>query len=142
MTQITLSKSDEARLVISSGLIAVAVGVFTLLPSSYLINIIKITFGFSAFFSFLYILLTAAKLKYREPGQIDLYNFTEKFRHKTYDISVDIYGPNLSLITMLGIALLLGWNPTTLPDWRLAIGAVITFPLMLLLLGIFGRKKK
>lgn len=104
---------EQQRLIITLGVIATSVAILALLvsrSSGITWYLIKFTLALSCFFGFMFVLLSASKLKYKEPGAINDFVFPEYLRHKSYDLMIDIFGVNLFLVLGYFISTRLGWD--------------------------------
>lgn len=143
MIQAIITRDDEVRLLICTGFIAAAIGAFDVLPDDIASIMLKTTFAVSGVAAFGYLMLTAAKLKYKEQDSIDIFLYSEKFRQNTYDISINIFGINLNLLLIYGLAGVLGWHFNDgFIDWRIGLGAVLSVAVTYMLLRNARREKK
>ena len=72
----------------------VIVATFFVVPDlDVLANFLKLFLGISALLSAIYLIVSAARVKYKEPGHVyqALY-VTERFRMRMFDWSVDVFG--------------------------------------------------
>jgi|GEM_PF-2211404 len=108
-----MAEKESQRIVVALGILASVVAVIATLPNGdIVITGIKVALGLSGFWSFLFILMTAANMKYQNVGSIGDLTFTEKFRGKSFDLSVDTYGINF-IFVMTYLILAVGFNLNT-----------------------------
>lgn len=105
-----LDDADQQRLVITLGIIAAAIGVYAIpehKPAGWLI--IQVAITVQATLAFLYIIFTAASLKYKGTGSLFDINPPSKVRYWFYDQSIEMFWATL----YAGIASLLFATVTT-----------------------------
>lgn len=131
-------EKESQRIVIALGIVASVAATIVALPNGgIVITVIKATLTWSGVWSFLFILMTAANMKYKNAGSIGDLNFTEKFRGKCFDLSVDAYGVNFIFI-MTYFILAVGFN---LNIWLTAVIA-LTIASTLFILGIIAKRSE
>lgn len=103
--------ADQQRIVIALGVVATEIAVLALADSHRLVSgIIGGLFFLPAVFSFLFIILTGAHLKFSHAGDIGELAVPHKLRHWSYDMSISAYWGAL-LVSMIAFgAFLFGWN--------------------------------
>lgn len=80
---------EQHRFVFS---IAIVATYFVVPDSSILWRCLGYTVGFSAFFSALYLIMSAAQLKYRDPGRMyEVFVVSESLRTRAFDWSVHVF---------------------------------------------------
>ncbi len=127
----TFSPAEQTRLVIVVALVASAIAALQILQpigaDNLLLSMVRVVFLISAACGLLYVLLSAATLKYKRHDEIGGWIFTERFRQFCYNYCIDTYGVQLGTVILFGAAYALGWNfnlPTW--DWRVGIGAILS----------------
>lgn len=72
--------------------VAVVATVFIVPNENALEQFLKLALGFSAFFAALYLITSAARVKYKEPGRMyEVFYVGERFRMWTFDWSVNVF---------------------------------------------------
>lgn len=116
---------EQYRFIFSAAVIAT---VFIVPNSNVFETILKVALGFSAFFSALYLIATAANVKYNEPGVMyQMLYAGEKFRMRMYDFSVDTFAVAfLYILGLTGVGLIQLMSGVELtPAWQWIILVVI-----------------
>jgi hypothetical protein len=125
-----LRPTEQTRLILAAALVATAIAAVQILPdfkNDAVEVFLKGVLVISAFSGFMFILLTAAMLKYSKADEVGSWPFTEKFRTKCYDYCIDSYGIQSGSIIMFGFAYVLGWTfEKDVWDWRVGGGVLVT----------------
>lgn len=76
--------------------IAIIATIFVIPTGNVLMVYLKWVVGFSALFASLYLVFTAATLKYSDPRELyNVFRISERVRMKAYDLSIDVYAIGL-----------------------------------------------
>lgn len=99
---------EDRRFVISGAIIASFLAIMALGDNMpVMLTALYFFLGVSALLSAIYLITTAAILKYHDPGMLyQVVTVDEKFRKRMYDWSIDIFG--LYLISLIGGLVLSG----------------------------------
>jgi len=89
---------EQYRFIFSAAIVAT---VFVIPNDNIAEQALKVVLGFSAFFSALYLIASAACVKYYEPKVMYIFDVYERLRMRMYDFSVDVVG--FALIFFVGI---------------------------------------
>ena len=123
----------------------VIIATFFVIPTiDSLMNFLKIFLGLSAILSAIFLVISAARVKYKEPGYMyqALY-VTERFRMRMFDWSIDIFGfAFLYFISLLATGLLekaLSVQFSELWTWVTVIGILL---IEILIVSIMSRLAK
>lgn len=105
--------------------IAIIATVFVIPSSTALVLFAKIAIDLSAFFAALYLISSAARVKYFETGRIyEIFDVSERFRMKMFDWSIDIFGAAflyfVGLVTTGAIESIPGVNLGRMEPWVVA----------------------
>lgn len=126
-------------------LVATAVAAIQIIPSmpdNSLANFVKLIFAISALSGFLYILFTAAFLKFSRPDVVGNWPFTEKFRRRCYNYCIDSYGVQIGSVIMFGSAYIFGWSfDKSVWDWRVGVGALLTLSMLAFVIYVVRYRK-
>lgn len=139
-----LEKSEEQRISICFGIIATSLALFVVVPSGYW-SIITGIFAISGVLAFVYILITAAKLKYRDPLGVGIIDVPESIRKMAYDVSIDVYGSNFFIIIVITIGYFFNTNkPETFLDLGLSyfLVGILIWIALLIIMAIIANKEK
>lgn len=137
---------EQYRFVFSAAVIAT---VFIMPNSNSLEIFLKATLGFSAFFAALYLIASAARVKYAEPGRLyEIFYVGEHFRMWAYDWSIHVFAVALLFFIGLVVTGLIGTVPGVdldeLWSWVVFIGVTLVTGLIILLITqkVTSRKPK
>lgn len=97
-----MNAREDSKILIASALLASTVAFIALPTDRLAVSPLKFTLLLSGIFFFSYLLLTAANLKTKNPGEIVFIFHAEKWRTKAFDAAVNIYG-----LSIMGLAALL-----------------------------------
>jgi hypothetical protein len=92
-------EKERIKITLSFGIMAMSIGLISLVKnfintsgySIYIHYLVYCTFGFASIFLILYIILTAARYKSREVGQIEDYYISNGVRNFFYDEAINIF---------------------------------------------------
>ena len=101
---------EELRIIVTLGLLATIIGGIALLPSDGLWPAIKTLSAISGVFGFLYVVWTAALLKYSRNNEIGQIAISNNRRKSFYNLSIDIYGYLVATLLAYGSAYIFGWR--------------------------------
>lgn len=107
--------------------------------------LLKGVLGFSAFFAFMYLIVSAANIKYREPGVMyQMLYVGERFRMRMYDFSVDTFAVAfLYLLGLVSVGIFQSISGVKLaPLWQWSILIVVMLALAVTILFISMAIKK
>jgi hypothetical protein len=127
--------------------IAIVATVFIIPSENVFGQFLQLTLGFSAFPAALYIIASAARVKYNEPGRIyQVLYIGERFRMRLFDWSIDVFGASLlffiaSLITNQ-INTVFRLEPGSILFWVLLILIMFILGIFILLISIISNKIK
>lgn len=122
---------------------AVIIATVFVVPSGNALEVfLKGTLGFSALFAALFLIASAARVKYSEPGRLyEIFYVGERFRMWTYDWSLHVFAAAflffIGLITTGLIQKILGFQFEVGLSWAVVFG--ITFAAGLVILLITSR---
>ena len=139
--------ADQQRIVIALGVVATDIAILAISGEYKLVSsVIGGLFFVPALFSFLFIILTAAHLKYRSVGDIGQLTISHGLRRWSYDISINAYWWALILVTLIFVALVFGWDgqsKTFLAYWpTFFISGGFLALIVLITSGLFRKKSK
>lgn len=98
--------------------VAVVATVFVVPMDNALMVFLKSVLGFSAIFAALYLILSAARVKYDEPARLyQVFRPSERFRMRMFDLSVDFFG----FAFLLFIGLLIAGMIDSIPGVELGV---------------------
>lgn len=141
-----ISKTDdERRLIIALGITATSVGAFALDISRQfpeLVQLALVTLYVSGFLSFLYIIFTAARLKYDhyDNDSIGTIPYTEGVRKFCFDYAINIFGYNFILWMAIVVGHILKKQGIETHYFR--YGLLITFIILMIYVSVFAMAKK
>lgn len=124
---------EQYRFTFSAVIIAT---VFVVSSDNTLEVFLRVTLGFSAFFAALFLIASAARVKYNEPGRLyEVFYMGERFRMWAYDWSIHVFAAAFlffigSIITGLidkipGVQLGVVWSWVVLVGVTLIVGLII-----------------
>lgn len=120
--------------------IAIVATVFIIPSENVFGQFLQLALGFSAFLAALYLIASAARVKYNEPGRMyQILYVSERFRMRLFDWSIDIFGAALlyfisSLITNQ-INTVFRLELGSILFWVLLIGVMLVSGLLILLIS-------
>jgi len=138
-----LDKIEEQRLTICFGIVATVFAVIAFVPDGYW-SFLKGIFAISGFCAFLYILLTATKLKHKDPKAFGFMEVPDVMRKVLYDISIDVYGSNLMLVLAFSSGYLLQTDKsksTADVGWQFFLIGIATSIVFLLFFSVIEWRK-
>lgn len=135
---------EQFRFVFAGAVIAT---VF-IVPNGNIFEILlKIALGFSALFAALYLIATAANVKYKEPGVMyEMLYVGERFRMRMYDFSVDTFAAAfLIFLGLMSVALIqaasgIELNPVW--QWIILISTMLILGVITLFVSRSVRKRE
>ncbi len=133
---------EQIRITFSAAIVATFLA--TLALNADWIFFIKLILGSSALFAGIFLLLTAASLKYYNPRWIyDIFYASEKIRLISYDMAIDSFGIFLigATSTFVSLHIFKFSNPVFLIFNLSVIGVVILVSVLLSLLNIYNDKR-
>lgn len=137
--------AEQLRLLIAVAVIATTMGVFTLDVEDYGFALVLQGFiAIPSLFLGLYVLFTAAHLKYEEPAEIGVLSIPEKIRRSCYDTGINLFWVMFLIFVIVFIAGLFGWRgdmTNLLSFWPSFIVSFVVL-LLLMLWSIFAANKE
>ncbi len=135
---------EQFRFVFSGVVIAT---VFVVPSDSVFELLLKGVLGFSAFFAAIYLIASAANIKYREPGiMYQMLYVGERFRMRMYDFSVDTFAVAfLYLLGLVGVGLsqsISGVEFAPLWQWSILIFVMFALAVTILFTSIALKKRE
>lgn len=125
---------ENQRLTIALGIVATGIAVKTLDLSkgslSYLTGLIAGTLYVASVLAFVYLLLTAAKMKYKDNDAIGSVPFTESTRRFCYDFAINAFGFNF--VVWLGYVVGLGLKQVGIERHYYRYGVVCSAAVLLI----------
>ena len=127
---------EQYRFAFSAAVIATVVAV----PSGSALEIfLKGTLGFSAFFAALFLIASAARVKYNEPGQLyEVFYVGERFRMWAYDWSLHVFAAAfiffIALIITGSIDMIPGVQLGPIWSWVVVVAVMLIIGVMILLI--------
>lgn len=104
-------ESERQRFVLSAGLFAGSIALFTYIPSTLnFLLYLKFGLGGIFLFSFAFLFISAAHLKYHEPGKAPEVFLPHKLREFCYDWSINLFGLSLPIVIAYAVAYSIGWR--------------------------------
>lgn len=96
-----MNDKEQQKIILASALLASAIAAIALPFNHLAVSPVKFILLLSGVFFFGYLLLTAAQLKSKNPGEIVFIFNTEKWRNIFFDAAVNVYG--LAIVGMMGL---------------------------------------
>lgn len=119
---------------------AVIIATVFVVPSGNALELfLKVTLGFSALFAAFFLIASAARVKYREPGRLyEVFYISERFRMWAYDWSLHVFAAAflffIGLIVTGLIEKILGFQFDGGWSWFVVLGMTLAAGLVILLI--------
>lgn len=135
---------EQYRFVFSAAVVAT---VFIVPNGNVFETLLKTVLSFSAFFAALYLIATAANVKYREPGVMyQMLYVGERFRMRMYDFSVDTFAAAflifLGLVSVGMIQSATGVELEAVWQWSILIGVMLVLAVAILFISRAIKKRE
>ena len=134
--------NEQLRLTVAIAIIAATIGLFSLDIDKYGSAIILQVFVLSpSLLLGMYIIFTAARLKYKRPAEIGDLSVPEKVRRGCYDLGVNLFWTMFLIFVFILFASLFGWSGEMekfLDFWPSFIVAFIVLLILIVVLALMS----
>ena len=137
--------NEQLRLTLAIAIIAATIGLFSLdIEKHRYAMILQVFVLLPSLLMGMYIIFTAARLKYKRPSEVGDLSVPEKVRQGCYDLGIDLFWIMFLIFTLMFFASLFGWNgdmERLLDFWPSLIVAFIALLILILVLAFMAENE-